>query len=188
MRRNLPCSRVASVVCGSPHAERLTVPRGPRGYSMSATLGQGEVGPAICRVRNQLLERGSHALLQVDAVVLRHVAGKREVLQVAPHAHAHGGVAEAKRGQVELAAGRQALHLGQIPVVHVLELTLDAMVVADHLVEVGLELIVVSGAHSVEAHAGVGVLVAALAAQQQELLLVSGQRLEVYVAEVLGHK
>eukprot|EP00976_Prorocentrum_cordatum_P104591 1193962-Prorocentrum_minimum.AAC.1 len=95
--------------------------------------GEGEVVAAVCGVRNQLLKSGGHALLKLDAIILSHVAGEREVLQVAAHTHAHGGVAEAEGGQVELATLRQALHLGEVPAVDVLEVAGDVVVVADHL-------------------------------------------------------
>eukprot|EP00976_Prorocentrum_cordatum_P066548 1178354-Prorocentrum_minimum.AAC.2 len=72
---------------------------------------KGVVAASVGRVRHQVLECLKHLLLELNAVLLAHRTGQREVLQVAANAHAHGGVSKAELGQVQPANEKIYSHL-----------------------------------------------------------------------------
>ena len=75
----------------------------------------------------------------------------------------------------------------EVPVGDVLHLPGDLVVVADDLVEVGLEVVVVAGLHGVDSDAGVVVLSTGLAASKEAGLERVGEGVVVREVEVLGH-
>eukprot|EP00052_Salpingoeca_macrocollata_P023848 m.211179 g.211179 ORF g.211179 m.211179 type:complete len:430 (+) comp22124_c0_seq11:782-2071(+) len=151
-------------------------------------LCQRVVAAAVLRHGLELVKRLAHALLQVDAVLLGHGPGQRELGQVAAHAHAHGQRRQPQLGQVQLPVRRQPRHALQAPVVDVLGVLADLVVARQHLAEERLEAVVVGRLHGVAAHARVRVLNAAAAHLQQALLVRVAQRVEVGHVKVLGHQ
>mmetsp|Transcript_5562 Transcript_5562/g.18786 ORF Transcript_5562/g.18786 Transcript_5562/m.18786 type:complete len:500 (-) Transcript_5562:21-1520(-) len=150
--------------------------------------GQRVVGATELGVLHEDLEGARHLLLQVDALLLGHGAGEGEGRKVAADAHAHGEGGEAELGEVELAVGGHALHLGEVPVGDMVHLRLDFVVIADHAVHVRLEEVVVVGLHGVGAHARVGVLRARLEHHEVAALELVGERGVVVHVEVLGRE
>ncbi len=97
----------------------------------------------------------SHLLLHLDALVLGHVARQREVAEVAADADAHGGGGEAELADVQDAVLGEAGDASEVPVVDVLGVLRHAVVVGQHLLKEGLELVVVLLLSSAKEHVSV---------------------------------
>eukprot|EP00047_Mylnosiga_fluctuans_P002393 m.224306 g.224306 ORF g.224306 m.224306 type:complete len:412 (-) comp11077_c0_seq1:31-1266(-) len=151
------------------------------------TGGQRVVAAAVLGQGDQLLEGLAHLLLHVDAIILGHGAGQREVRQVAADTHAHGQRGQTERAEVQLTALREAGNALEAPVVDVLLVGGDLVVVGQHQAEEGLVEVVVLGLHGIATHATVGILNARAADLEQPLLARIVQGVEVGHAEMLGH-